>query len=182
MKREALTILAGLVAVGLVVAACSAGVGTPSAEKGSLADESVAKLVQLVKSDKGTDRCGAIEELLRRGQPVLAEMKKAGAKPMATTTPPRIDVVYSLIAGLPDGHYTRNCFGLHVEAGTPREKVVTMGAKYGFDLAEGSRFNPDHSPACYVMLLAGKDLVGVMKDVLSHEASVTLVSLNYVER
>ena len=181
MKLAALPLVC-LFALGLVVAVCSAGVGSPTSDKGGLADESVAKLIELVKSDKGTDRASAIEELFRRGQPVLAELKKAGAKPMATIAPPRIDVVYSLIAGLPDGQYTRNCFGLHVEAGTTREKVVDMGKKYGFDLVEGSRFNPDHSPACYVMLAAGKDLTTVMKDVLSHEPAVTLVSLNYVER
>jgi RNA polymerase sigma factor (sigma-70 family) len=150
----------------------------------------VAKLIADLDSPDGSVRVAATKELFRRGKDVLADLKQAGAKQIApfggtVDGTRRLDLVYSLLEGLPPNlpqlaiSYKTDSFGLHVTKGTTKEAIVVMGNKYGFTLA--GEFRADTRPNCYVKIAAGKSLAQVMQDVLSHEPAVTTLNLNYVE-
>lgn len=141
---------------------------------------SVRELVKHVNSKDGAERLVASQELLRRGKGVVADLKSAGVRPMATLSPPRADVIYSLLVGLPPGDYRRDSFGISAEAGTGREELVAMGQRHGFTLSS-NRLNLSGTPTCYVQLEPGKDLLAVMKAVIMSEPRVVTVNLNYRE-
>jgi hypothetical protein len=142
---------------------------------------SVEKLVQMMESSNGVDRAAASAELFRRGRKVLTDLQAAGAKIIGTLNPPRLDVVYSLIQGLPPGQYRTDSFGLHLEPNTSRKDIIRMGEKYGFVLPHEESFHTDHVPNCYVRLKPGKQLGAVLRDLLSNEPLVITINLNYYE-
>jgi hypothetical protein len=142
---------------------------------------SVEKLVQMMESSNGVDRAAASAELFRRGRKVLTDLQAAGAKIIGTLNPPRLDVVYSLIQGLPPGQYRTDSFGLHLEPNTSRKDIIRMGEKYGFVLPHEEPFHTDHVPNCYVRLKPGKQLGAVLRDLLSNEPLVITINLNYYE-
>src|SRR5262249_22520037 len=122
----------------------------------------------------------ATRELFRRGKAVADDLKKAGAKQPQTIATRSLDLVYSLIVGLEPGNYTKNSFGINVEKGSTEEAVQKLGKMNGFNVSD--QFRPDTVPNCYVMLEAGKSLVDVMKAILTTEAQVLSLNLNYYEK
>jgi hypothetical protein len=165
---------------------------TPEAKAGAstapaTSQPAVAKIIEDMTSDDGNVAAAATKAVFDLGEKALAPLKEAGAKQVSPFSPSmsRLDMVYSLLDGLkpnpPGGHagYTKNSFGLRLEAGCTLEDVKTMGQKYGFEV-EGE-FRADGIPNCYVTLKAGKTLADVLKAVLSGEPKVLMVNLNYFE-
>ncbi|MCX7993699.1 MAG: hypothetical protein N2651_08525 [Fimbriimonadales bacterium] len=142
----------------------------------------VAQLVRLLSSKDGRERAAATKELFRRGRRIAPDLRKAGAKPIATVSPPRLDVVYSLIQGLPQGNYRTDSFGLHMEPKTSREEVEALGEKYSFVLPPEEPFDTRYAPNCYVRLRRGVQLEAILRALLSNEPKVVTVNLNYYER
>lgn len=142
----------------------------------------VARLVRMLESANGTERAAATKELFRRGRRILPQLRQAGAKPIATVNPPRRDVVYSLIQGLPVGNYRTDSFGLHMEPETTRQDIAALGKKYGFTLPFDEPFDTAVVPNCYVRLEPGVQLEPTLREILSHESQVFTVNLNYYER
>lgn len=146
-----------------------------------LSSASVEVLVELLQSEDGATRVAATRELFRRGKAVLPQLRKAGAKPMTTIRPPRLDVVYSLIQGLNPGNYRDDSFGIHLESGAKREEVLHMEAEYGFSIPPDFQVRSDKFPSVYVELQPGKNLESVLKNLLASESLIITVNLNYFE-
>ena len=134
-------------------------------------------------------RLAATQALFQLGPAALEPLRQAGAQqisPFGTTATRRLDMIYSLLAGLEanpaGGHagYTADSFGLHVENGCTAEEITKLGDKYGFTIS-GS-FQPAGRPACYVKLNRGKNLAEVLEAILSDEPRVISANLNYFER
>jgi hypothetical protein len=143
----------------------------------------VASLLRDANGSEPAARLSATRELFRRGPAIVPQLEHAGARPMTTISPPRGDVIYSLLKG---GLSTRNAapdsFGLHVDANVTVKDVERMGRTHGFRITPDSQCRPGLSPACYVHLLPGKRLGDVFREILTNEAHVTTVNLNYVLR
>jgi RNA polymerase sigma factor (sigma-70 family) len=141
-------------------------------------------LAELESADGGT-RLAATLDLFDRGKDGLTDLEKAGARQIATAgtiTPRRMDVIYSLIKGLPPGNYLRNSFGLRLDPLGTEMDVKVMGTQHGFAL-QGT-FNKAGAPNCYVTIedQGTRMLPEVLKAVLMKEVHVRVVNLNYVER
>jgi hypothetical protein len=186
------TVLGGLVVCTLAALTLHGRATGQGAGKDGGADLTKAPLDRLVAdldSVDGKVRVAATREIFRRGQDALAGLRKVGAKQVApfggTIAPRRLDVVYSLIQGLPPNPpgarsgYRTDSFGLHVDQGTALQDVEAMGKKYGF--SPSSTFRADSRPSCYVRLDQGKALEEVMRRVLTEEPRVRTVNLNYFE-
>jgi hypothetical protein len=168
--------------VGLSLAA----IGT--ARRGGQEKMPIEALIVELASKDGSKRVAATLEIFRRGKAVLPDLKKAGAKqiaPFGTIGSRRLDVVFSLIEGLPPnppgnrGGYRSGGFGLVFEKGTSKEDVMHLGKKHGFSLS--GTFRADGVPNCYVNLDHGKSLADVLRQVLTTEPKVVSVNLNYFE-
>src|SRR5262249_32579153 len=117
---------------------------TPPPNQGADAGRaSVEKLIADLASDDGARRVEATNALFLRGPAVLGDLKKAGAKqvaPFGPVPPRRLDVVYSLLEGLPPtppgarGGYRPGSFGIHVAKGVTKQQVIEMGRRYRFTL------------------------------------------------
>lgn len=142
----------------------------------------VSALVRSANASEPSARLTATRELLRRGEAILPELASLGVKPMATIAPPRADVIYSLIQGLSPGPYLKDSFGLHVDGDVNQEQITEMGKQYGFRLPQPNAVRPGAAPTCYVQLLPGRELAAVFEEILTHEARVSTVNLNYFER
>jgi hypothetical protein len=148
------------------------------------------KLVNDLDSADGNVRVTATKEIFLRGKEALAALKEAGANQVAptggTANTRRLNIVYSLIEGLPPtpqkalAGYKTDSFGLHVVPGTTAEDVVEMGKKYGFKV-DGS-FKDVHSPSCYVRLAKDKALAEVLQRLLTEEPKIRTINLNYFDR
>ena len=147
-----------------------------------------AMLIPYLSSDDGKMRAGATWELFALGKDALVPLEKAGAKqisPFGTIDTRRIDMVYSLIAGLKPvapgakAGFTFESFGLRVTKDCTADDLAKMGREYNFTLS--GEFRPDAVPSCYVQLKAGV-LAKVLKAILSNEPKVISVNLNYVEQ
>jgi hypothetical protein len=146
----------------------------------------IEKLLAALDSADGNERAAATAEIFRRGKDVLPDLRKAGAKQIAptggTTATRRLDMVFSLLEGLPPNipnalaGYGPDSFGLHVAEKTTAADVAAMGKKYGFTLA--GDFRDDGRPNCYVQISKGS-LAEVLTRLLSEEPKVTTVNLNY---
>jgi hypothetical protein len=136
----------------------------------------------MLESIDGNERTASTAELFRRGRTVVSELEKAGAKPIAALRPTRLDVIYSLIAGLKPGAYMADSFGLHLESEVKQDEVVHIGERYGFTLPETETLRHGSAPTCYVELKPGRELVSVLQDLLSNEPMVITINLNYYER
>jgi hypothetical protein len=143
----------------------------------------VASLLRLANGSDPAARLAATRELFRRGRNILPELERAGAKPMATVSPARGDVIYTLLEGhLNTAGASPDSFGLHVDAKLTARDVQRIGLAHGFRLTPDSPCRPGASPSCYVHLLPGKDLAGVLRGILTTEPDVATVNLNYIER
>lgn len=142
---------------------------------------SVSNLVAQIASGPASQRTQAMAEVLSRGVAIVPELLSAGAQPMSGLSPRRIDVLYSILSGHREGRYRTSSFGLQVEPETTRQEIVAMGERHGFVLPDDQLIDPANSPCCYVMLRQGDDLWDVLGRILSTEAKVTTVNLNYVE-
>jgi hypothetical protein len=157
---------------------CDAGRGSEGKDA-----TGVEKLIADLSSEDGQKRAAATKELFRRGKAVLADMKKAGAgqiAPVGTIDSRRLDVVYSVIDGLPAGNYRPDSFGLRLEKGATRELAAAVCGRHGCTLA--GTFNADGVPNVYVRVGNGKALPDVLRAILSAEPKVVSVNLNYFER
>jgi len=167
----------------LPLAALAVVVGAMSTHAADWPRASVATLLQAANGGDPGARLAATRELFRRGPTILPQLARAGAKPMTTVSPPRGDVVYSLLQGGPDAAgATQVSFGLHVDAQVTAADIASMGSAYGFRAIQGSACRPELAPACYVQLLPGKRLPDVLRALLTHEPRVATVNLNIVER
>ena len=104
---------------------------------------------------------------------------------MATLEPSRLDVVMTPIAGLDqtvDAEFRRDSFGLHLGPEVSPEQLALMGRRHGFRLPDGAVLRADATPNAYVELTRDVPLEEVLEAVLSTEAGVRTVNLNYVER
>jgi hypothetical protein len=158
---------------------------TVSGVKTASSDTSTEELIVHLDAGEGTLRAAATSELFRRGRRVLAVFEQQGARPMETITPPRRDVVMTLIAGLDksvQAPFRRNSFGLHLDPNVTRDQVVQMGRRHGFRLPDGAALRADAAPSVYVELSGDARLENVLQAVLSSEPSVRTVNLNYTER
>lgn len=143
----------------------------------------VAALLRRADGSDPADRLSATRELFRRGPAILPQLERAGAKPMRTVSPPRGDVIYTLLTGrLGAGRAAPDSFGLHVEANVTESEVRTMGRAHGFQPVAFGQCRPDLSPICYVQLTPGKRLASVLEEILTTEPRVSTVNLNYVAR
>ena len=159
---------------------------------------SLDKLIDDLDSADGQVRIAATKEIFRRGAPVLPGLKKAGAKQIAPFGPmvdvdkdgrqfchtPRLDMVYSLLEGLPPNKtlsgYGTDQFAINAIKGTTRKEIEEMGKACGFSIKdEPLAFKANGNPTCYVSLGKGKTLAGVLKRVLTEEPKVTTLNLYY---
>jgi hypothetical protein len=157
--------------------------------KGGHAKMPIEKLLASLDSADGKARAAATAELFRRGKDVLPALRAAGAKQVAPTggtiTTRRLDIVFSLLEGLPPNipnalaGYQTDSFGLHVAEKTTAADVAAMGKKYGFALV--GDFRADGRPNCYVRISEGS-LAEVLTRLLSEEPKVTTVNLDYFEQ
>ncbi|MEQ8791653.1 MAG: hypothetical protein RIC55_35650 [Pirellulaceae bacterium] len=145
-------------------------------------------VIEELGSEDGPRRVAATKAIFQAGEAGQAALQKAGAKqvsPFGSIRARRLDVVYSLLAGLrenADGAlagYKRDSFGLHLEPGVTEQDVIKLGRQYGFTLS--GTFNPDGRPQCYVKLTKGRKLETVLQAILSIEPTVVSVNLNYFE-
>lgn len=148
----------------------------------SLSNSSVETLIDMLHSNAknlGYQRLVATRELLQRGKSILPALKLAGAKPMATTRPSRLDVIYTLIEGIEPGAYRQDSLGIHFEPTLSREGLVDMGRRQGFVVPENSIHQKTESPMVYVTLNPRMRLEDVMRNILIEEPTVTTLNLNY---
>lgn len=144
---------------------------------------SVAALLRLANGSDPAARLSATRELFRRGPAILPQLERAGAKPMSTVSPARGDVVYTLLKGdLSTETATPDSFGLQVDASLTASDVRRMGLAHGFRLIPDSQCRPDVAPTCYVRILPDRRLAAVLREILTTEAHVSTVNLNYVVR
>ena len=151
--------------------------GSPSGEVIPLLE--TPRLIQILKSTSGRHGAAAAE-LFRRGEDTIPELEAAGAKPMLRLSPPRLDVVYTLIQRKkPAGTYDPDSFGLHTDPKLDAHEINRIGERHGFFMP-----NPDRPRGrmtlWYVSIKPGKDLLEVMKSAMTDEA-VTTVNMNYIE-
>ena len=142
-------------------------------------------------STDGGKRTAATSEIFLRGKAVLPELKKAGAKQVAPTFEGvggirRLDVVYSILEGLPPNQpnalagYITNSFGLHVEKDTTEEEFQKLCKLHG--CTPLGKFDATSNSGCYVQIDQGKSLEGTIRQILSTETKVTTINLNYFDR
>ncbi|MEY9607014.1 hypothetical protein ABIF74_011767 [Bradyrhizobium japonicum] len=145
------------------------------------ASSKISDLAVQLDSGTGAQRVQAASAIISRGVSAVPELLAAGAQPMSGLSPRRIDVLYSILSGQREGRYRANSFGLHVETGTTIEEIVALGERHGFVLPKDQFVEASNSPCCYVMIREGRELWEVLTALLSREAKVTTVNLNYVE-
>jgi len=142
---------------------------------------STANLVNSLKTAGPPERLAISNAILDRGYAALPGLKAAGAKPMTNISPPMSDILYTLITRRLEGRIRTTSFGLHVESGTTREKVLEIGGRWGFILRDSDRFDPSMSPSCYVTLVDGMELLAVMESLVRNEPAIKGVNFNNVE-
>ncbi len=146
-----------------------------------------ALIADLADADK---RVAATAELFRRGNEVLPDLKKAGAKqvaPMGATVggTKRLDMIYSIIDGFPvnppdaKGGYKITSFGLHVVKGTTAEELLKICKKHQCTIV--GKFDAETQPSCYLEIGQDQSLLVVIQQILSTESKVTTINLNYFE-
>jgi RNA polymerase sigma factor (sigma-70 family) len=157
-------------------------------DMGAAAPRSIDVLIAELESADGATRLAATRDLFARGKAVLPALEKAGARPIApvgTIQPRRLDVIYSLLKGLPSNPpmaragYRTDSFGLHFDLLGAQQDAARLGALFGFSLT--GTWGKFSRPNCYVNLDKGKSLAEVMHAVLTSEPRVITVSLNYFE-
>lgn len=150
-------------------------------ERQNLSSLKISDLANQLGSGAASQRVQATAAILSKGVSAVDELLAAGAQPMSGLSPRRIDILYSILSGHREGRYRTNSFGLHVEPGTTREQIVSMGERYGFILPNDRPIETADAPCCYVTIREGAELWDVVARVLANEPSVTTVNLNYIE-
>lgn len=169
--------------LGAILAVMLLGVAPADVHGRDMSQKTVATLLRQANGSDPAARLAATQKLFQLGPGIGPQLERAGAKPMRTVSAPRGDVIYSLLHGeLDQAGAAPDTFGVHVEAGVSAHDIERMGIAHGFRLLPQSNCRPDLSPACYVQLLPGRHLSDVLRNLLTTEARVTTVNLNYVER
>jgi len=159
------------------------GVAPADAHGGEMSQKTVATLLRQANGSNPAARLAATKKLFQLGPAIAPQLEHAGAKPMRTVSAPRGDVIYSLLHGeLDQAGAAPDSFGLHVDGNVSAHDIERMGLAHGFRLPPQSNCRPELSPACYVQLLPGRHLADVLRNLLTTEARVTTVNLNYIER
>jgi hypothetical protein len=185
-QRECHMIMTKLFAAGVMVVMAAGWLSAGQQENGQKVPTEA--LIDDLASTDNAKRTAATATLFGQGKAVLADLKKAGAKPVAPfgLSGKRLDMVYSILEGLPANvpgalsGYRTDSFGLHVERGTTAEDVDKLCQKY--KLSVSGKFFPDASPNCYVTMQKGAVLEDVIRQILSREPKVVTITLNYFER
>jgi hypothetical protein len=101
--------------------------------------------------------------------------------PTQVTKPLRAAILLAIIESKIPDCASLQSFGLSVEPLTLRSEIESAGQEFGFSLKPASGFNPMTHPACYVELAPGRDLMKVLREVLTHIPWVTTVNFQIVE-
>jgi hypothetical protein len=148
----------------------------------NLASSKISDLAAQIDLGAGSQRVLAASEVLGRGVSAVPDLLAAGAQPMSGLSPRRIDVLYSILSGQREGRYRTNSFGLHVVPGTTKEEIVALGERHGFVVPNDQSIETSNAPCCYVTIRDGREMWEVLAGLLSREAKVATVNLNYVEQ
>jgi hypothetical protein len=143
--------------------------------------EEIESLISLVNGGDAADRVAASRELFRRGPKIAKELVAAGAKRMTGISPPRLDVIYTVISGLSATERSSEFLGLHFEKQTTPEDVREMGLRYGFRLDSDTMFSSDGAPTSYVHLLQNTNVATLIQELLVHEPTLKTINFNYSE-
>jgi len=169
--------------LGAILAVMLFGVAPADAHGRDMSQKTVATLLRQANGSDPAARLAATQKLFQLGPAVAPQLERAGAKPMRTVSAPRGDVIYSLLrSDISQAGAAPDSFGVHVDANVSAHDIERMGIAHGFRLIPQSDCRPNLSPACYVQLLPGRRLADVLRSLLTTEARVTTVNLNYVER
>jgi hypothetical protein len=178
-----------VVGIGIVIMAASGWLFAQQREAGQKL--SIEILINDLGSGDGAKRTAATKEIFRRGKDVLPDHKKASAKQVAPAGATidgtrRLDIVYSVLAGLPPTPprdvvgYRTDKFGLHLEKGMTTEEVQKMSQKYKCTL-DGKLHN-ESKPNCDFLIGKGQSLEEVIRQILVNEPKVITINLSYFER
>jgi hypothetical protein len=138
-------------------------------------------LVTLLNSADGSIATKATAEAFRRGKALIPALEQAGARPMRTVSPTRIEVVYSLLKEDFPGDFRRDSFGLQLRGHPDRREIIRMGKAHGFILPDDEQIAEGASSSvCYVNLSSGQSLFKVIRSLLRSEPRVLVVNLNYI--
>jgi len=140
----------------------------------------VSDLVKMLDSRNRQQRAAASAALLRIGEGALPEMVQAGAKPVSTNSPKRIDMLYSLIKGLDPGMYQPDSLGITLDEKTDRNSIGKLAARHGFVAPDPDSINRQSQPNCHVTLQEGTKLESVLRSLMTDPA-IRIVNLNYFD-
>lgn len=143
--------------------------------------EEIKSLIAAANGGDAADRMAASRELFRYGQKITEQLAAAGAKRMTGISPPRVDVIYTVISGLSAKERANEFLGLHFDRLTTPEDVREMGLRYGFRLDRDSVFSPGGAPTCYVHLLQNTNVAILLQALLEHEPALKTINFNYSE-
>jgi hypothetical protein len=131
-----------------------------------------------LNSTKGEVRCAATKHLFELGSAALVPLQRAGAKIPMGLAPSRLDMVYALIAGLPDSGYRHDSFGV-IATDLTREQAEKMASRHSFSIPRETSLPNSNRPTFYAQLAAGHDLQSTMKAILANEPAVENVTFNF---
>jgi hypothetical protein len=165
---------------------------SPASPDRDLGKVSIEDLVRDLSSEDGVKRVSASRELLRRGKNVLKDLEKAGANEVAPIVAPtnkepatrRLDLVYSLIRGLPrvdpksQMGIRQDRITLRLKKGVTRAEFDRMARQYRFGLHVETldMFRPDASTICDVVTTQGT-LEQAVEEILTTEPRVETIDL-----
>jgi RNA polymerase sigma factor (sigma-70 family) len=161
------------------------GVVAREKKKNGMADRPIEQLIADLDSEDGVVRVAATKELIKRGKDALPDLQRAGARQLgvANAAPRRLDMVYSLLEGLPDpaprSGYRTDRLNIYVTKDCTKEEVAEWGMQFGFtpfDICYSSQ-----PPHCGALLAEGKTLSDVLQALLMSEPKIVTVQLGYWE-
>jgi RNA polymerase sigma factor (sigma-70 family) len=175
------------------VTVAESGTGKPEKDKGMAESRAgpearpIEQLIADLNSPDGAARVAATTEIFRRGQDTLPDLQRAGAQQLARTakarSPQRLDMVYSLLEGLPPSPptarsgYRTDRLRIYMDKECTKEEVVEWGKRFGFTCSDICYST--QPPHCGALLIEGKSLAEVLQALLSCEPKVITVNLGY---
>ena len=175
---------AGPVSQPAEVDVASGSVPAPASGRPPATQGDIRRSIAALASDDGPTRVAATNMLFALGRNALAPLAQAGARQVTPSGPAasrRIDMVYSLLAGLqpnpvsPARGYRIDSFTLVVEKGCTMADVKKIGERHGFTVPW--KFDR----AAHAILAPSRNLADVVHAVLSAEPQVITVNLDYFE-
>jgi hypothetical protein len=161
----------------------------PVSEAAAAEPRSLAMLITELESADARLRLNATTEIFRRGEAVLPGLEKAGAK-LATPTngdpdTRRLDMIYSLLRGLPAGdakapaEFDRDSLSVRFEVGTTEELALRYEWRDRLLFATGEQDRlKTTAPVCELIPCMGERLEDALRDLLCSNYRVVTVSLN----